>query len=91
MKKVKRTWIDHWDPLYVPLLSAVPIESWLLVKTPPFTRAEISLYILGILFLFFSGFVETGSEEEKKNKLFGYLYLLGGLLFGTIGLYRWLI
>ncbi|WP_231622377.1 hypothetical protein [Halobacillus karajensis] len=89
MRKQKKKWEDYLDPLYLPLFTAFPIEWWLLLKKPPFSAIEITLYIIGILFFVFSGAVETNSEEGK-SQLFGYIYLISALLFASISLFRWL-
>ncbi|RWZ58178.1 hypothetical protein EQV77_10380 [Halobacillus fulvus] len=80
---------DRFNPLYIPLLTAIPAEAWLLYKQPPYVGVELTLYIIAILFLVFSGAVET-SSEETKHRIFGYVYLISALMFGVIGLWMWL-
>ncbi|MBN9655714.1 hypothetical protein J0K78_15680 [Halobacillus sp. GSS1] len=85
----KKKWDDFLNPLYFPLFTAIPVEGWLTFKPSPFSGVEITLYIIGVLFLIFAGTVETNSEEGK-HRAFGYLYLVSALVFGSMGLFRWL-
>lgn len=85
----KKSVRDKWfDPLYFPLWTVGPVEVWLLFHTPPLSAVEASSYIVGILFLIFSGAVETNSEEWK-HQVFGYIYLISALLLSSIGIFRW--
>lgn len=83
MKKWK-SWDEWVDPLYYPLFTAIPIGGWLLFKQPPYSSVEITLFTLAILFLIFSGMVET-SQDEGKHRLIGLIYLLSALLLAIIG------
>ncbi|MBH0231194.1 hypothetical protein [Halobacillus yeomjeoni] len=77
------------QPLYIPLFTAFPVGVWMILKKTPWTGIDISLYLLVILFLIFTGVVET-EEGDKKQLFFGYVYLLAGGLFGVVGLIKWL-
>ncbi|WP_062515346.1 hypothetical protein [Halobacillus sp. KGW1] len=85
----EKSWTDRFDPLYFPLFTAIPVGVWLTGKDGPFQGVEISLYIITTLFLFFSGSVET-SSDERKHRILGYLYMVSGLFLAGAGLYRWL-
>ncbi|RDY72079.1 hypothetical protein ACJA3J_04615 [Halobacillus sp. SY10] len=89
MSEQKKKWEDRLNPLYFPLFTAIPVEGWLTLKPSPFSDVDITLYIIGVLFLVFAGTVETNSEEGKHRAL-GYIYLVSALLFGSIGLFKWL-
>ncbi|MCA1010181.1 hypothetical protein [Halobacillus halophilus] len=89
MFKMKKEWGDWINPLYLPLFTAIPIDLWLLIKKGSYASVELSMYIIAILFLIFSGAVET-SQEEVKHRLFGYIYLVSALIFGACGLIIWL-
>ncbi|WLR47835.1 hypothetical protein LC065_00615 [Halobacillus litoralis] len=89
MSEQKKKWDDRLNPLYFPLFTAIPAESWLTLKPSPFSGVEVTLYIIGVLFLIFAGAVETNSEEGKHRTI-GYIYLLSALIFGSIGLFKWL-
>ncbi|MGP4075373.1 hypothetical protein [Halobacillus sp. K22] len=89
MSKEKKG-VGEWiNPLYLPLVTAIPIDGWLILKTEPYAGVELSMYIIAILFLIFSGAVET-NQEEVKHRVFGYIYLVSALLFGAVGLILWL-
>lgn len=83
-----KEWLNL-DPLYIPLFTAGPVDIWLLFKQPPYQSVEITLYIIAILFLVFSGAVET-YQEETKHRVIGYISLISALVFGIIGLVMWL-
>ncbi|WP_202410095.1 hypothetical protein [Halobacillus litoralis] len=89
MSEEKKKWDDRLNPLYFPLFTAIPVEGWLTLKASPFSGVEVTLFIIGVLFLAFAGAVETNSEEGKHRAI-GYIYLLSALLFGSIGLFKWL-
>lgn len=89
MSEQKKKWEDRLNPLYFPLFTAIPVEGWLTLKPSPFSDVDITLYIIGVLFLVFAGTVETNSEEGKHRAL-GYIYLVSALLFGSLGLFKWL-
>ncbi|MBN8235999.1 hypothetical protein JF544_12105 [Halobacillus kuroshimensis] len=86
LKKAVEKW---FGPLLLPLWTAIPVEVWLLLKKPPFSGVEVTMVIMGILFLVFAGTVETAAEEPG-SRVFGFLYLLAAVFFAAAGLYRWL-
>ncbi|SDY15408.1 MULTISPECIES: hypothetical protein [Salimicrobium] len=88
MKKFFEKW--KLDALYVPLVTAYPAGLWLLLGSTEWHATTLTLYILCILFLSFSGFVETGGDSGKEI-FFGYVYLTGALFFSAAGLWMWLI
>ncbi|WP_082235042.1 hypothetical protein [Halobacillus massiliensis] len=81
---------SKFNPLYVPLFTAVPAGLWLLFSNPPWTSTYLSLYFLLIGFLTFSGAVEI-SDEELKHQLLGGLYMTFALILAITGLIRWLL
>ncbi|MBM7553721.1 hypothetical protein [Thalassobacillus pellis] len=85
MKKLK-DWDEFFNPLYIPLVIAVPIEIRLLyvVQDREWTAVELTSFIIAALFLIFSGIVEMGSEEAKQH-FFGHFYLGSAVLFGILG------
>ncbi len=85
-----QNWDRFFSPLYIPSYTAWPVACWLLFKPSEWKGVEIVLLILIILFLVFAGTVETNSDE-KKHRLFGYLYLSAGLLISIAGLCYWLV
>jgi|GEM_PF-6975243 len=85
-RKERGDWVN---PLYLPLFTAIPIDSWLIIKKGSYASVELSMYIIAILFLIYSGAVET-SQEEVKHRVFGYIYLVSALVFGAVGLMLWL-
>ncbi|WP_173917277.1 hypothetical protein [Halobacillus sp. Marseille-Q1614] len=87
-KRLKELWYKL-NPLYFPLFTAVPAGIWLIFSNPPWTSTYLSLYLLLIGFLTFSGAVEI-SDEELKPQLLGGLYMMLALTMAVIGLIRWL-
>ncbi|GGF24601.1 hypothetical protein GCM10010954_24370 [Halobacillus andaensis] len=87
-KKIRES-LSFINPLYIPMFSAVPVGLWLLLGNDNWQSTYLSLYILVIMFLIFTGSVEI-SSEEGKHQIFGYIYMTFGLLLSVVGLVRWL-
>nr|WP_235062679.1 hypothetical protein [Thalassobacillus devorans] len=81
-----RKWEEWFNPLYFPLITAIPIEIWLLIliERNRWTTVELTTFIIAALFLIFSGIVEM-SAEETKHRIFGHLYLGSAVIFGSLG------
>ncbi|MFC7061874.1 hypothetical protein [Halobacillus seohaensis] len=87
-KKIQDIWANV-NPLYIPLFTAIPVGTWLLIGNTYWGSTYLTLYILIILFLAFAGAVEI-SSEEAKYQVFGYIYMTFSLFLGIAGLIRWL-
>ncbi|WP_181350915.1 hypothetical protein [Thalassobacillus sp. CUG 92003] len=72
-----------FNPLYLPLFTVIPIEIFLLFIEGPWNAVEMTTWIIGCLFLVFSGITEMASEE-MKHRLFGHIYLSSAVLFGIL-------
>ncbi|MCP3030204.1 hypothetical protein LF817_02480 [Halobacillus sp. A1] len=88
LKKIRNAW-SLFNPLYLPLITALPVGGWLLVTDIDWNATYLALYILIIMFLTFSGAVEI-SSEEMKHQIFGYVYMTASLILAGGGLFLWL-
>ncbi|MFG6117081.1 hypothetical protein ACGTN9_18175 [Halobacillus sp. MO56] len=81
-----RNWDEWFNPLYFPLITAIPIEIWLLslIQRKAWSTVELTTFIIAALFLVFAGIVEM-SAEETKHRTFGHLYLGSAVIFGALG------
>ncbi|MFG6118866.1 hypothetical protein [Thalassobacillus sp. B23F22_16] len=81
-----RNWDEWLNPLYFPLVTAIPVETWLLIsiQTKTWNAVELTTFIISALFLVFAGIVEL-SAEEIKHRFFGHLYLGSAVVFGGLG------
>lgn len=88
MKKFFEKW--KLDALYIPLIIVYPAGLWLLLGDTDWHATTLTLYMLCIIFLAFSGFIETNGDSAKEI-LFGYIYLIGAVFFSVAGLWMWII